>query len=264
MRSAEGVVASTSAAFAQREAQDIEIAAGDPAAGVDDRRLARVRRAGKAPAQAPGLEKAVRFGARADPRERPARFRPSPLPAGRSAARVDGLERIHQCHSFMTDCNSTSTPASWPPCSPRLLHALWNSLVKSASDKFLIGGRGDLVRRSRSLGRSRSAAADGSSHALHRRLGHHAYRLFYPSRTALSQRRPLGRLPDHARTCALDRRRHRACGIGRKAGAYRQPRSGDARRGRARHGRKRPRAWSNRSPDDYLAPPIRQSSRSIR
>ena len=80
----------------------------------------------------------------------------------------------------------------------------------------LVRGRRDLVRRGRSRGRARPAAAGGRGHALHRRLGAHPYRLFSAGRTALSQRRPLGRLSDHARACAPDRRGHRACDIGRE------------------------------------------------
>ena len=60
--------------FAELEAEAIGIAAGDAAAGVDDRRLARARRAGKAPAQAPGLEDALRLGALADAGEGRARL----------------------------------------------------------------------------------------------------------------------------------------------------------------------------------------------
>jgi len=69
-------------AFAELEAHPIGIAAGDAAAGVDDRGLAGARRARKAPAQAAGLEQPLSLGALPDPHERTAQFRLSPLAAG--------------------------------------------------------------------------------------------------------------------------------------------------------------------------------------
>src|SRR6202034_4551153 len=69
--------------------------------------------------------------------ERPARLRASPLAQGRIAARLDGAERIHQCDSFMTESAHLSSGVLAAVLGAAALHALWNSLVKSASDKFL-------------------------------------------------------------------------------------------------------------------------------
>ena len=69
-------------ALAQCKTDGIGIAAGDSPAGVDDRRFARVRRAGKAPAQAPRLEQPRRLGARPHAREGRPSLCASPLPAG--------------------------------------------------------------------------------------------------------------------------------------------------------------------------------------
>ena len=60
--------------LAERQAEAVGVAAGDAAACIDDRRLARARRAGKAPAQASGLEDALRLGALPDAGEGRARL----------------------------------------------------------------------------------------------------------------------------------------------------------------------------------------------
>ncbi len=124
-------------AFAERQAHGIGIAARDAAAGVDDRRLARARRARKAPAQAPSLEQPRGLGARPDAHERAARLRARPLSQGRLVTLLDGQGRIHHCDSFMTDSAHLSSGVLAAVLGAAVLHALWNSLVKSASDKFL-------------------------------------------------------------------------------------------------------------------------------
>ncbi len=115
----------------------IGIAAGDAAAGVDDRRFARVRRARKTPAQAAGLEQPLGLGARPDAREGRRAPRRAPAGGGRIAARLDGRRANPSCDSFMTDSAHLSSGVLAAVLGAAALHALWNSLVKSASDKFL-------------------------------------------------------------------------------------------------------------------------------
>jgi hypothetical protein len=65
------------------------------------------------------------------------RLRAGPLPIGWIATRLDRREPIHQCDSFMTDSAHLSSGVLAAVLGAAALHALWNSLVKSASDKFL-------------------------------------------------------------------------------------------------------------------------------
>ena len=71
----------------ERERHAVGVAARDAAAGVDEHRLARVRRAGKAPAQAPRLEQPLRLRAARPPRERRPRLGLGALAAAAHAPR---------------------------------------------------------------------------------------------------------------------------------------------------------------------------------
>ncbi len=51
--------------------------------------------------------------------------------------RLDGRKRIRQCRSFMTNSAHLTSGVLAAVLGAAALHALWNSLVKSASDKFL-------------------------------------------------------------------------------------------------------------------------------
>jgi hypothetical protein len=92
-----------------------------------------------------------------------------------------------------------------------LLHALWNSLVKSADDKFLSSALIALWCGVAAFAAtlvlpwpSRAAAPFIAASA----LIHIVYFLLVGA--APSQCRPVGRLFNHARTCAVDRRRDRS------------------------------------------------------
>src|SRR5260370_32468313 len=54
-----------------------------------------------------------------------------------SDERVDGLGQIHHCEPLMTDTSHLTSGVLAAVLGAALLHALWNSLVKSADDKFL-------------------------------------------------------------------------------------------------------------------------------
>ena len=140
--------------------------------------------------------------------------------------RLDRRGRIHQCDFFMTDATHLSSGVLAAVLGAAALHALWNSLVKSASDKFLSSAVVALwcgvaaVVAALVLPRPAAVAfpfivASAIIHIVYFMLVGQLYRsadlsVAYPIMRGLAP---------------LDRRRHRACDIGRSAGADRQPRS---------------------------------------
>ena len=131
-----------------------------------------------------------------------------------------------------------------------LLHALWNSLVKSAGDKFMGSARVALWTGIVAVlvGSGRAGAVRGGA-ALRRRFGVRPRRLFPAGRPALSQRRSVGRLSADARPGAAGRdgdRRRDAARNPRRRRAGRRARAG---RRRGDDGALRPRPRANRPRD---------------
>jgi len=64
-------------------------------------------------------------------------MRVSPLAGGRVVGRLDRPGQIRHCEPFMTGAAHLTSGVLAAVLGAALLHALWNSLVKSADDKFL-------------------------------------------------------------------------------------------------------------------------------
>jgi len=64
-------------------------------------------------------------------------FAPPGIRRGVFGRALDGQGRIHQCPPFMTEPAQVTSGVLAAVLGAAALHALWNSLVKSASDKFL-------------------------------------------------------------------------------------------------------------------------------
>jgi len=64
-------------------------------------------------------------------------MRVSPLAGARVAGRLDRRGQIRHCEPFMTGAAHLTSGVLAAVLGAALLHALWNSLVKSADDKFL-------------------------------------------------------------------------------------------------------------------------------